>query len=67
MGACMCPPQLAIITSFCKGKPLFNLLHVHKEKFNLTKISNIAKHISLVSEKDATGSWDSIVDGISVV
>ncbi|XP_043194375.1 kinase suppressor of Ras 2-like isoform X2 [Amphibalanus amphitrite] len=47
MGACMCPPQLAIITSFCKGKPLYNLLHVHKEKFNLTKISNIAKHISL--------------------
>jgi len=47
MGACVCPPQLAIITSFCKGKPLFLLLHMHKEKFNLTKISNIAKHISL--------------------
>lgn len=47
MGACMKPPHLAIVTSYCKGQPLYTHLHGRKEKFNLNRIINISKQISL--------------------
>lgn len=34
MGACMKPPDLAIVTSLCKGATLYTHLHVDKAKFD---------------------------------
>ncbi|OQR68073.1 kinase suppressor of Ras 1-like [Tropilaelaps mercedesae] len=45
MGACMKPPQLAIVTSLCKGMTLYRHLHLRKDKFNLNRISQIALQI----------------------
>jgi kinase suppressor of Ras 2 len=46
MGACMKPPHLAIITSFCKGLTLYTHVHARKEKFNLNRTLLIAQQIS---------------------
>ncbi|KAH3883289.1 hypothetical protein DPMN_007244 [Dreissena polymorpha] len=46
MGACMKPPHLAIVTSLCRGSSLFTLLHVRKEKFNMSKAIIIAQQVS---------------------
>lgn len=46
MGACMKPPHLAIVTSFCKGQTLYTHIHERKEKFNLNRILLIAQQIS---------------------
>lgn len=46
MGACMKPPHLAIVTSYCKGHPLFTHLYERKEKFNLSRIISICRQIS---------------------
>ncbi|XP_052800310.1 kinase suppressor of Ras 2-like [Mya arenaria] len=45
MGACMKPPHLAIVTSLCRGSSLFTLLHVRKEKFNMSKSIIIAQQV----------------------
>lgn len=46
MGACMKPPHLAIVTSLCRGKSLFNLVHVRKEKFPMNKTIIIAQQVA---------------------
>lgn len=46
MGACMNPPHLAIVTSYCKGYPIFTHLYERKDKFNLNRIISIGKQIS---------------------
>jgi len=46
MGACMKPPDLAIITSLCKGKTLYTHIHVVKDKFALNRTLQIAEQIS---------------------
>jgi len=46
MGACMKPPRLAIVTSLCKGLSLYTLLHVRKDKFNMSRTATIATQIS---------------------
>lgn len=57
MGACMKPPHLAIVTSFCKGDTLYKHIHVNKNIFittneqhnrpNLEMIVPIAQQICL--------------------
>jgi kinase suppressor of Ras 2 len=46
MGACMKPPQLAIVTSMCKGNTLYTHVHLRRDKFNLNKTTLIAQQIS---------------------
>nr|CAI5823630.1 unnamed protein product [Callosobruchus analis] len=46
MGACMKPPQLAIVTSLSKGMTLYTHIHLRKDKFNMTKTKNVAQQIS---------------------
>lgn len=43
MGACMHPPHLAIITSFCKGRTLYSV--VRDSKLDINKIRQIAQEI----------------------
>ncbi|XP_057207467.1 kinase suppressor of Ras 1 isoform X2 [Triplophysa rosa] len=43
MGACMNPPDLAIITSFCKGRTLYSV--VRDSKLDINKIRQIAQEI----------------------
>ncbi|XP_056612327.1 kinase suppressor of Ras 1 isoform X2 [Triplophysa dalaica] len=43
MGACMNPPDLAIITSFCKGRTLYSV--VRDSKLDMNKIRQIAQEI----------------------
>ncbi|XP_016334354.1 kinase suppressor of Ras 1 isoform X2 [Sinocyclocheilus anshuiensis] len=43
MGACMNPPHLAIITSFCKGRTLYSV--VRDSKLDINKIRQIAQEI----------------------
>ena len=45
MGACMKPPRLAIVTSFCRGETLYTLIHVKKEKFKINKAVIIASQV----------------------
>ncbi|XP_028856021.1 kinase suppressor of Ras 1 isoform X3 [Denticeps clupeoides] len=45
MGACMNPPQLAIITSFCKGRTLFSAVRDSKFTLDLNKTRQIAQEI----------------------
>lgn len=44
MGFCMQPK--AIVTSFCRGHTLYTYIHLHKEKFNLFRASQVAQQIS---------------------
>ncbi|KAG1658373.1 Kinase suppressor of Ras 2 [Nymphon striatum] len=46
MGACMKPPHLAIVTSYCQGRTLYTHLHIRKDKFNLSRTISIAQQIS---------------------
>ncbi|XP_064092087.1 kinase suppressor of Ras 2-like isoform X3 [Macrobrachium nipponense] len=46
MGACMKPPRLAIVTSLCKGRTLYQHIHVLKDKFNMSRTIMIAQQIS---------------------
>jgi kinase suppressor of Ras 2 len=46
MGACMKPPKLAIVTSFCKGDTLHCHVHLRKERFPLSSLVNIAQQIA---------------------
>ncbi|XP_044585309.1 kinase suppressor of Ras 2 [Cotesia glomerata] len=46
MGACMKPPDLAIVTSMSKGMTLFTHIHLRKDKFNMNKTTVIAQQIS---------------------
>lgn len=46
MGACMKPPQLAIVTSMCKGNTLYTHIHLRRDKFNLNKTTLIAQQIA---------------------
>ncbi|XP_060703837.1 kinase suppressor of Ras 1-like isoform X3 [Hemiscyllium ocellatum] len=45
MGACMHPPHLAIITSFCKGRTLFSFVRDSKITLDINKIRQIAQEI----------------------
>ncbi|XP_029651429.1 kinase suppressor of Ras 2-like isoform X1 [Octopus sinensis] len=46
MGACMKPPDLAIVTSFCKGKSLFSSIYEFRQKFQFSKTVYIATQIA---------------------
>lgn len=46
MGACMKPPELAIVTSLSKGLTLYTHIHLRKDKFNMNKTTIIAQQIS---------------------
>uniref|UniRef100_A0AAQ4P8D4 non-specific serine/threonine protein kinase n=1 Tax=Gasterosteus aculeatus aculeatus TaxID=481459 RepID=A0AAQ4P8D4_GASAC len=45
MGACMAPPHLAIITSFCKGRTLYSVVRDTKNKLDINKTRQIAQEI----------------------
>ncbi|XP_048222755.1 kinase suppressor of Ras 1 isoform X4 [Perognathus longimembris pacificus] len=45
MGACMNPPQLAIITSFCKGRTLHSFVRDPKTSLDINKTRQIAQEI----------------------
>lgn len=47
MGACMTTPNLAIVSTCCKGDNLYDQIHLHKTKFNLNRIISIAQQICL--------------------
>ncbi len=48
MGACLRPPNLAIVTSLCKGRTLFQEIHTRKYHFSLNKAILIATQITQV-------------------
>ncbi|XP_078140207.1 kinase suppressor of Ras 1-like isoform X1 [Centroberyx gerrardi] len=45
MGACMAPPHLAIITSFCKGRTLFSVVRDSKHTLDINKTRQVAQEI----------------------
>nr|XP_045014537.1 kinase suppressor of Ras 1 isoform X2 [Jaculus jaculus] len=45
MGACMNPPRLAIITSFCKGRTLHSFVRDPKTSLDINKTRQIAQEI----------------------
>nr|XP_057933756.1 kinase suppressor of Ras 1 isoform X3 [Doryrhamphus excisus] len=45
MGACMAPPHLAIITSFCKGRTLYSVVRDSKNTLDINKTRQIAQEI----------------------
>ncbi|KAE8625232.1 hypothetical protein XENTR_v10006201 [Xenopus tropicalis] len=45
MGACMHPPHLAIITSFCKGRTLYSFVRDPKTSLDINKTRQIAQEI----------------------
>ncbi|XP_075760949.1 kinase suppressor of Ras 1 isoform X1 [Pelodiscus sinensis] len=45
MGACMHPPHLAIITSFCKGRTLYSFVRDPKVSLDINKTRQIAQEI----------------------
>ncbi|XP_014825948.1 PREDICTED: kinase suppressor of Ras 1-like isoform X1 [Poecilia mexicana] len=45
MGACMAPPHLAIITSFCKGRTLYSVVRDTKNNLDINKTRQIAQEI----------------------
>ncbi|XP_041097234.1 kinase suppressor of Ras 1-like isoform X2 [Polyodon spathula] len=45
MGACMHPPHLAIITSFCKGRTLYSVVRDAKNTLDINKIRQISQEI----------------------
>uniref|UniRef100_A0A8C2U5K7 non-specific serine/threonine protein kinase n=1 Tax=Coturnix japonica TaxID=93934 RepID=A0A8C2U5K7_COTJA len=45
MGACMNPPHLAIITSFCKGRTLYSFVRDPKISLDINKTRQIAQEI----------------------
>lgn len=48
MGACMRPPKLAIVTELCRGRTLYQELHVRRERFILNRAILIATQITQV-------------------
>ena len=66
MGACLVPPNLAIITryiaatkqninilypSYCRGYTLYKLLHYWSEVFSLERLVNVGRQIAQVSTR----------------
>uniref|UniRef100_A0A3Q2YAK1 Kinase suppressor of ras 1 n=1 Tax=Hippocampus comes TaxID=109280 RepID=A0A3Q2YAK1_HIPCM len=45
MGACMAPPHLAIVTSFCKGVPLFSFVRERGHLLDINNTRQIAQEI----------------------
>ncbi|XP_077466731.1 kinase suppressor of Ras 1-like isoform X2 [Stigmatopora argus] len=45
MGACMAPPHLAIVTSFCKGVPLFSFVRETGHLLDINNTRQIAQEI----------------------
>ncbi|XP_040050096.2 kinase suppressor of Ras 1 isoform X1 [Gasterosteus aculeatus] len=45
MGACMAPPHLAIVTSFCKGVTLYSVVRERGHMLEINKIRQIAQDI----------------------
>ncbi|XP_070761626.1 kinase suppressor of Ras 1-like isoform X2 [Enoplosus armatus] len=45
MGACMAPPHLAIITSFCKGLTLYSVVRERSHMLDINKTRQIAQEI----------------------
>ncbi|KAK3084281.1 hypothetical protein FSP39_010965 [Pinctada imbricata] len=46
MGACMKPPHLAIVTSYCSGQTLYTHVRSNREKLQMNKIILIAQQIA---------------------
>lgn len=46
MGASVTPPNLAIVTSFCKGHTLYKYIHVWSEPFSVEKSLTISRQIA---------------------
>ena len=46
MGASLIPPNLAIVTSFCRGHILYKHLHIWSELFPLEKCLSIANQVA---------------------
>ncbi|XP_074642456.1 kinase suppressor of Ras 2-like isoform X2 [Tubulanus polymorphus] len=46
MGACMKPPDLAIVTSLCKGQTLYTHIHMRREKFQMNRTVIISSQIA---------------------
>ncbi|RUS83373.1 hypothetical protein EGW08_008876 [Elysia chlorotica] len=46
MGACMTPPRLAIVTSFCKGQTLYTMIHLNRNAFKINKAIIVASQIA---------------------
>ncbi|CAL1528760.1 unnamed protein product [Lymnaea stagnalis] len=46
MGACMTPPRLAIVTSFCKGQTLYTMIHLNKTTIKINKAITVASQIA---------------------
>ena len=46
MGASLIPPNLAIVTSFCRGHILYKHLHIWSELFPLEKSLSIANQVA---------------------
>ncbi|KAK2506610.1 hypothetical protein MC885_015980 [Smutsia gigantea] len=53
MGACMNPPHLAIITSFCKGRTLHSFVRDPKTSLDINKTRQIAQEIVKVKRQPA--------------
>lgn len=47
MGACIDPPKLAIVTTYCRGDTLYDQIHLHNTRFSLNRIIYIAQQICL--------------------
>jgi len=47
MGACMNPPKMAIVTTYCTGDTLYDQIHLHKTRFSLNRKIYIAQQICL--------------------
>ncbi|KPP68875.1 hypothetical protein Z043_112409, partial [Scleropages formosus] len=52
MGACMAPPHLAIITSFCKGRTLYSVVRDTKNPLDINKTRQIAQEIVKEGRRD---------------
>ena len=46
MGASLVAPNLAIVTSFCKGHTLYKHIHVWSEPFSVEKSIDIARQVA---------------------
>nr|DBA33339.1 TPA: hypothetical protein GDO54_001038 [Pyxicephalus adspersus] len=58
MGACMHPPHLAIITSYCKGRTLHAFVRDPKTSLDINKTRQIAQEVIKRRENELTLSHD---------
>ena len=53
MGSCMNPPNLAIVTGFCRGRSLFNSIRENRLQTKDNHMKIIAQHIVQVMTNEA--------------